>query len=412
MRKCRVCNSDCKELFSLGNLCLSDFIPQNKVSVGFKSSLDLVMCEFCKLVQLKESAPTSMMYGRYWYRSGINNTMKDALKDVVKSCLGSIETVDNDVFLDIASNDGTLLSYVPKNLIRIGIDPADDSYKNEALKHANDIVQDYFSAEAYRQSKYGHLKAKIVTVIAMFYDLDNPVQFLKDVNAVMHDDGLLVMQLSYTPLMLKQLAFDNICHEHICYYTLKSLDYVLAKAGFIILDAELNDVNGGSIRVFIRKMKSDRNNFLTAPQRDIADFRVLSYLENEWFANDSKFYEYFYRNIVVLRDKTVGFIIDAKAKGKHIWAYGASTKGNTLLQWYGLGHTLINGIAERSPYKFGLLTVGTHIPIYSEQEMRQARPDYLLILPWHFVTEFKKREKDYLLSGGHFIVPCPKFEVI
>jgi hypothetical protein len=409
---CRVCHTRCEDMFSLGELYLSNFVKENSYKLPPKYPLDLILCPQCSLLQLGEPAPAQDMYGKYWYRSGINATMREALKDVVDSALKSIETTDNDVFLDIASNDGTLLSYVPKNLIRIGIDPADDSYKNEALKHADDVVQDYFSADAYRKSKYGHLKAKIVTVIAMFYDLDNPVQFLKDVNQVMDDEGLLVLQLSYTPLMLNQMAFDNICHEHLCYYSLRSLDFALARGGFMIRDVELNDVNGGSIRVYAQKRDSEYKLFRTAPQRDIAGFRMLSYLDHEGIYNSPEFYQIFYKNIQVLRKQTVDFIKSEKAKGKTIWAYGASTKGNTLLQWYGLDNTVIDAIAERSPYKFGLKTVGTNIPIRPEQDMRKAKPDYLLILPWHFVSEFKKREKDYLANGGKFIIPCPKFEVI
>jgi hypothetical protein len=412
MRNCRVCGSECNDLFSLGDLYLSDFIPIDQEPKASKWPLALVMCPTCTLVQLEQSAPAELMYGKYWYRSGINSTMKSALWDVVDSCLDSIGVVDNDVFLDIASNDGTLLSYVPKNLIRIGIDPADDSYKNEALKHADDVVQDYFSADAYRKSKYGHLKAKIVTVIAMFYDLDNPVQFLKDVNQVMDDEGLLVLQLSYTPLMVIQRAFDNICHEHLCYYSLRSLDFALARGGFMIRDVELNDVNGGSVRVYAQKRGSDYKHFRTAPQRDMAEFRTLSYLDHETFYNSPESFGYFYHNIKAIKKETVDFIESVTAQGKTVWAYGASTKGNTLLQWYGLDNKLITGVAERSPYKFGLKTVGTNIPIYSEQEMRKAKPDFLLILPWHFVTEFKNREKDYLAKGGKFIIPCPKFEVI
>jgi len=310
-------------------------------------------------------------------------------------------------------NDGTMFDYMPKNIIKIGVDPCDDSYKKESEKRANLIIQDYFNYYNYSKTKYGKLKAKVITVIAMFYDLDRPSDFLYGVNKALDDDGLLVMQMSYTPLMLKQLAFDNIVHEHIYYYSLFNIKNILEKSGFSIVDCTLNDINGGSFRVFAKK-KGFECNFHTQPYRDVANFRVNSLLEYEKTLklDSEETWLDFYKRINELKETTVNFIKQEKEKGKTIYGYGASTKGNTLLQYFGLDNTLIDGIAERSTYKWGLKTSGTNIPIYSEEEMRKAKPDYLLILPWHFINEFKEREKDYLIGGGKFIVPCPKFEVV
>ncbi len=421
MTKCRSCGNDLIEVFSLGDLYVSDFLKTNEQSEydGYyarkKYPLTMMLCESCGLAQLKDSAPADKMYGKYWYRSGINSTMRAALQDVAESAIKSIHPKDGDVFLDIACNDGTLLSYVPDNMLRIGIDPADNSYRNESIGHADDIIQDYFSLEAYNKSKAAGKKAKIITVIAMFYDLENPKQFLEEVREVLDDDGLLVMQLSYTPLMIQQLAFDNICHEHICYYSLSSLEYLLSEVGFQIVDCDLNDINGGSFRVYIMKKEADISKFRTSPARDVANFRVEAISRHERLLETDvpSTYMDFYEDICTLRDETVNFIKAAQKRyGENVWAYGASTKGNTLLQWYELDNTLIGGIAERSPYKYGLRTVGTNIPIYSEEEMRKEDPNYLLILPWHFVNEFRNREADYLNNGGKFIVPCPRFEVI
>jgi len=247
----------------------------------------------------------------------------------------------------------------------------------------------------------------------MFYDLDDPLSFLKDVDEIMDDEGLLILQMSYTPLMLKQLAFDNICHEHVYYYNLSSITNLLHKVDMKVVDCQLNDVNGGSFRVYIRKNKSTDSLFRSAPFRDVANYRVRSLLSYEKSENldTPEPYINFYNEIVELKRQTVDFIKQVKRDGKTVWGYGASTKGNTLLQWFGLDNTLIDGIAERSPSKFGLKTVGTNIPIYSEDEMRKLNPDYLLVLPWHFIDVFKIREKDYLDSGGKMIIPCPKFEV-
>jgi len=414
MRKCRISNTEMDEVFSLGDLYISDFLKKDTSPDNRKADLTLCFSSKSKLLQLKESTSVNSLYGKYWYRSGINSSMRTSLKNVVDSVMQYVEVKPNDVWLDIASNDGTLLSFVPKDVLRIGIDPAEDSYKNEALHYCDDVIQDYFSAKTYQNGKYGDKKAKVVTVIAMFYDLDAPEAFLRDIQEIMADDGILVLQLSYTPLMINQLAFDNICHEHVCYYSLTSLDYLVRKSGFRIVDCELNDVNGGSFRVYIQKNTFNVKGFKTAPFRDVADFRIQSLLQYEDSCgfNTVEKYVSFYQDIQKLKQQTIDFVREEKNKGKKIWGYGASTKGNTLLQWFGLDHTLIEGIAERSPYKYGLKTVGTNIPIYSEEDMRKNNPDYLLILPWHFVEEFKKRESSFLNNGGAFIVPCPRFTIL
>ena len=403
-----------KELFSLGGIYVSDFIKDGEEPRGPKSPLTLVLEEETGAVRLTEVPDSDSMYGQYWYRSGINATMTKELGEIVKSCTEAVKLKDGDVWLDIACNDGTLLKQVPKNVIKVGCDPADDSYTFESRQVADDIIQDYFSEKAYSASKYGVKKAKIVTTIAMFYDLDDPKSFLRDVHQVMEDDGLFVLQMSYTPLMLKQLAFDNICHEHVYYYNLTNISKLLRDTGFYVADCQLNDINGGSFRIYARKTTSDKRKFKTSPYRDVANYRVDSILAMEHLdkMNTPEPYMEFWKNINDLKDETLAFIKKVKAEGKTVWGYGASTKGNTLLQWFGLDETLIDGIAERSPYKFGLKTVGTNIPIYSEDEMRKVNPDYMLVLPWHFINEFVEREKDYLKGGGKFIVPCPKFEII
>lgn len=761
-----------KELFTLGELYVSDFIKDGYQPRCNKIETKLFLTDDGN-IRLGKSAPLDIMYGKYWYRSGTNSSMKNELKDIVDSIVNIKKLKENDVWLDIACNDGTLLSFVPQDLIKIGIDPADDSYKKESEKYANIIVQDYFTSENFKSTKYGNLKAKVVTSIAMFYDLENPDLFIRDVEEIMDDNGVWVLQLSYTPLMLEQLAFDNICfkenayimgankpiakleindkilgidgsetkvvkkfindfdgnlikikaeyleaiectpehpilaikynknktewikannieigdylvvpkiktqkinrsinlekfnktnspnyrrglknieltdeflwmmglyvaeghisgkpnnlqinftlnvneqkyankiikvfskfgykvsvrnskvskamnvqasctslarifeewfgkyainkkipnfiftaekdvvipflnglidgdgcvnnqvglhssskaliyqvqlmlatlnamtgfsyvkpyereirggkvnskdswqlrgknkyldeifntnyckkrtklryhfddnfvyvpvkhinesaykgkvfnietknntyvvsnavvhncHEHIYYYSLFNLKNLFEKNGMKIVDCQLNDTNGGSFRVYAMKNIGNIKTFATQPYRDVCDFRVKSILEYEKTLKLDSIdtWKNYFDKINALKEQTVSFIRQAKSDGKTVWGYGASTKGNTLLQYFGLDHTLIDGVAERSIYKFGLKTVGTNIPIYSEDEMRKAKPDYLLVLPWHFINEFCDREKEFLMGGGFFIVPCPKFEII
>lgn len=411
---CRISDEKLVDLFSLGKTYVSDFMkPRQKPKID---PLELKLCLAPKsgLVQLSHTAPLDEMYRHYWYRSGTNTTMTKELEQIATSTQDLIKTEPNDLFIDIGCNDGTLLSFVDPKLIRLGFDPAKNGFKELSQKHANLIIDDYFNYKAVAKSQYGNKKAMAITSIAMFYDLEDPNKFVKDISQVLHDDGLWVLQMSYLPLMLQQLAFDNVCHEHLEYYSLSSLIKLLSRHGLTVVDCLLNDINGGSFRVYIRKTKADPTRFATAPHRDVADYRVQAILshEKQLKLDSPKTYLDFYKKSEKLKNQTVAFIQKERKEGKTIWGYGASTKGNTLLQWFGLNNKLIDAIAERSPAKYGLRTIGTNIPIKSEEEMRKAQPDYLLVLPWHFIKEFKNRESEYLAKGGKFIVPCPKFEII
>ena len=403
-----------KKLFSLGELYVSDFIKQDEEARAGKHDLTLIIDERYGAARLEKCTPIHSMFGKYWYRSGVNVTMKKELFDIVENIKKVQRLEKDDLWLDIACNDGTLLSYVGQHINKLGIDPAEDSFSVESRLVSDDIVQDYFTLESFNRSKFKSKKAKVITCIAMFYDLDEPINFLNDVKEVLDDDGLFVIQMSYTPLMIKQLAFDNICHEHVYYWSLNSLEKLMIEAGLKIVDCQLNDVNGGSFRVYIKKEDSDITKFATRPYRDVCDVRIESIRQWEQTQNldSTKTWLDFYQGIEDLKKQTVDFIKEEKLKGKTICGYGASTKGNTLLQYFGLDNTLIDAIAERSPYKFGHKTIGTNIPILSEDDVRKMKPDYMLVLPWHFISEFTEREKEYLNGGGKFIVPCPKFEII
>jgi SAM-dependent methyltransferase len=406
----RVSDGKLIELFTLGELYLSDFIDDNSPA-PVKVPLTLALDKKSGLVQLKHTAPFDKMYNNYWYRSGMNKTMTEELRGISQKAASLVGCGAGDVVLDIGCNDGTLLSFYPKDLYRVGFDPA-QNLRQYSKKNANLIVTDFFTAQAYfNQLKK---KAKIITSIAIFYDMEDPHKFVADLESVLDDNGLWILQMSYLPLMLKQIAFDNICHEHLEYYSLSSLNYVIEKHRLEVVDVELNDINGGSYRVYIRKKGADERLFANAPYRDVAGFRIaaLQAYEKSLKLADPATYAAWFKKVLELKEKTIALIKAEKAKGKSIWGYGASTKGNTLLQFFNLDSALITAIAERNPDKFGKRTVGTNIPITSEAEMRKAQPGYLLILPWHFVSEFREREKPYLLAGGKFIVPCPKFEVI
>jgi len=404
------------KLLELGQHYASNFIKPEVDDNPQKYSLDLYLDNDLGAVRLKSDnlPPASALWGRYWYRSGINVSMTKELQGIVTEVTNRVKLQDGDTWLDIACNDGTLLKAVSDNIKKVGIDPADDTYFAESSKVAN-VVQDYFSYSAWVRAGQGNMTAKIITCIAMFYDLTDPHPFINDLYKVLDDNGTLVLQMSYTPLMLQQLAFDNICHEHVYYYDLTSIQQLFKGHGFKVVDCQLNDTNGGSFRIYLQKEISYISSFATATLRDVCNARIQGTLMYEKYVcniRSTQTWEHFNTRLQQLKTDVVSFVDNALTEGKTVYGYGASTKGNTLLQYFGLDHTKITAIAERSPYKFGLETIGTRIPIISEDEMRQQKPDNLLVLPWHFIDEFERREKEFLDNGGSLIVPCPTFKII
>ncbi len=407
-KKSVVSGAKLEPLFSVGELYVSDFLKEGEKPKGPPCEMALGFDPVSKAVQLTKQPDASLMWGSmYFYRSAVNPAMREALEDLAKKTCESIpEKGEKQVYLDIASNDGYLLSTVDKDkYLRIGIDPSDYP---EAKDNADVNIREYFSAKAFTDA--GYTKASRISCAAMFYDVPNPVELLKDIYSILEDDGLFTLQVSYTPANIMQTELGVICHEHLCYYNLTSLKWMTDKAGFEIKDLELNNVNGGSIRLYLRKPGAP-DNYLTPADRDICKIRVQSLLlwEEQAGFNDPKVYKDFYKQILKLKKQTVNFIKQAKKEGKSVWGYGASTKGNTLLQMFGLTDSLIDGIAEKQEVKWGTHTVGTNIKIYSEDEMRKAHPDYLLILPWFFRDTFIEREHEYLRKGGTMIFPAPDF---
>jgi hypothetical protein len=283
----------------------------------------------------------------------------------------------------------------------------------EKAKSVCDVhAADFFTKEVFLNLTAGQ-KAKSITSIAMFYSLENPHQFVSDVANCLRDDGLWIVQMSYTPLMLAQNAFDNICHEHTGYHTLQSMECLISQHGLKIVDVELNEVNGGSIRLVIAKSGRMEDYFSTLC-RSVGQARYDSLLAYERMGNYDQpgIYTRFMNRVAQLKDQTNDLLLKLRRSGKKVWGYGASTKGNTLLQYYGIGPDLLPAIAERQPAKWGLSTAGSWIPITSEDEMRTAKPDYLFVLPWHFANEFMDRERELRMKGCRFIFPLPELRII
>ena len=408
---CRVCNSALESILDLGTHFVSDF-PKPGDGPGTKAPLDLVLCRRCRLLQLRHTVDPHEMYRNYWYKSGTNQTMRNALADIANKAEALIHLKPGDAVLDIGCNDGTLLtSYRTGGITKVGIDPS--NVAEGARKLVDKLAVDFFTAEAY-QGLMGEQRAKVITSIAMFYDLEDPNRFVSDIKRVLELDGLWIIQMSYLPLMLKTNEFGNICHEHLEYYSLQSLEYLLNLHGFEIVDLEMNDINGGSLRAYIRNRGADPDVFGDPTYRSLAEERVRNMREGEIKMGlaDKQPYAEFGLRVERIKQDTVDFVRNAVAQGKKVYVYGASTKGNTVLQYFGLDDKLITAAAERNADKWGRVTVGTHIPIVSEADARASKPDYFLVLPWHFLEEFMAREHDYLYSGGRFIVPFPFFTLI
>lgn len=413
---CRVCGSTAlTPVISLGEQCLAsnfslsaDFPPVER-----KIPLELVRCDpgrdesGCGLVQLRHTVPSDLMYSSYGYRSGVNQTMTRHLQGIARGLEERVGLQPKDLVVDIGANDGTLLlSYQTKGARYVGFEPS-DILPLEPTPHL-DYVKDYFSAAALRRH-VGDQRAKLVTSIAMFYDLEAPNAFVADVAEVLADDGLWMLELSYLPSMLEQGSFDTICHEHLEYYSLSTLETLLARHGLKVADAELNDSNGGSMRVTVCHRGSRRGEHSNAVRARIYGLKKREF---EMRLDTDAPYRAFTTTVERIRSELVPLVERLRASGKSIYGYGASTKGNVILQYCALGPAHLTAIADRNPAKWAGTTVGTNIPIVSEDDMRRARPDFLLVLPWHFLREFRAREEVFLGRGGRFIVPVPQVEIV
>jgi hypothetical protein len=384
---------------------LTGVFPRTTSDVITAGPLELVWCADCGLLQLDHSYDTGEMYGNnYGYRSGLNQSMVSHLAEKVRYLERTVSLKPGDVVLDIGSNDATTLkAYSAKGIRRIGIDPTGNNFR-KYYTDGVELVPDFFSETAYH--KVERKPAKIVTSIAMFYDLDAPIDFAKQIASVLADDGIWHFEQSYMPSMLRMNSYDTICHEHLEYYSLRVVRRILEAAGLRVIDVAMNAVNGGSFAVTAAKTEN-----LQAQQ----NLPVVSWLleqEDRMGLNTPRPYRDFEERVFRHRDDLARLVRALNADGKTILGYGASTKGNVLLQFCGFTPADIPAIAEVNPDKFGCLTPGTHIPIISEEEARALKPDYFLVLPWHFKDGIVRREADYLARGGKMIFPFPEIEII
>jgi len=403
---CRSCKSlNINKVFDLGSQKLSGIFPKTKNQIKLPSgSLSMVFCNSCNLLQLENSFDPNVMYGdNYGYMSSLNNSMMKHLYNKAISLKKLINLSKGDLILDIGSNDGSFLGFFSKDYIRIGIDPTIKKlgklYKKEIKKFPN-----FFTKELIEKNFKN--KIKLITSISMFYDLENPIKFTEDIYDVLEKDGLWHLEQSYMPMMLKNNSYDTICHEHLEYYSLKSIKFILDKVGFKIIDLQFNDINGGSFALTVAKKNSKK-------------FKEVSNLIN-WLLKKEELFNYnsigafksFYNNISKHKKIFRDLILNLRNDKKNIIGYGASTKGNIILQFCNLNSKHIPYIAEVNKFKFNRYTPGSNIKIISEHEAKKINPDYFLVLPWHFKNHIIKKENKYLNNGGKLIFPLPDIDII
>lgn len=406
IEKCRICHhTKFDVVFDLGDLHSCGYFPGSANSGSPVAPLCMLRCDDCGLVQLQHDYDQNELFrNTYGYRSGLNASMVKHLGALVNSIQSKISLSSGDTVIDIGSNDATLLkSYTIQGLNRVGIDPSIDQFRSYYPPEIK-AQADFFSANAFKQVANGS-KARVITSIAMFYDLPDPNAFVADIAEVLDKEGIWVFEQSYLPTMLEKQSFDTICHEHLEYYGLKQIITLLKRHNMRVLDVALNDINGGSFQVYACHAESKLVSNNSKIEQLLAD-EIAMGLDN------LTPFEGFRKRVEDIKKTALEFLKGAKKEGKRVHGYGASTKGNTLLQYFGITQDLVEMIADCNDSKWGSYTPGTQIPIVSEETSRSSRPDYYLVLPWHFRGNFIEREKQFIANGGQFVFPLPQFELV
>jgi hypothetical protein len=410
IKRCRICgNPNLISLLNLGRQALTGVFPSKARARLERGPLELVRCTpngnpHCGLVQLRHSYESAELYGdNYGYRSSLNQSMVEHLRNKVKKLEARATLREGDAVLDIGSNDGTTLSFYPEGkVLPIGVDPTARKwwrfYREDAV-----IVPDLFSAERVR-TVLGGKRPRVITSLAMFYDLEDPRSFVNQIVELLADDGIWHFEQSYLPAMLSVNAYDTICHEHVEYYALQQVQLLAEQAGLKLIDVELNDINGGSFAVTAAK-KTSRYHVSTSVMQ-------VERKERDFLLDDPSTYARFGQAVRQHRVELTSLLARLRAAGKKVVGYGASTKGNVILQFCNLGPKDLECIGEVNEEKFGKVTPGTGVPIVSELEMKARKPDYLLVFPWHFRRNLVERETAFLAGGGRMIFPLPRIEVV
>jgi len=404
--RCRISgDSNLVPVLNLGEQSLTGVFPKNTGTHLSKGPLELVWCPTSGLLQLHHSFDPQEMYGEgYGYRSGLNASMVEHLQGKARRLERLCQLRGGDVVLDIGSSDATLLkAYQVAGLERIGMDPSAEKYRSYYSDGIH-LVADFFSKQAFEKNM-ATKRPRLITSVAMFYDLEDPVGFAGQVADLLPEGGVWHFEQSYMPSMLRQNSYDTICHEHLEYYSLQTVLKILEKVGLQVVEVLMNATNGGSFAVTAVKGNSP-----IASDRRIIDW-LISEEDRMGLCSPAPF-RAFEDRVFHHRESLRQLISALRADGKKVFGYGASTKGNVILQFCGFGSSDLEAIVDVNPRKVGCVTPGTHIPIISEEEGSRRKPDYYLVLPWHFRDFILRKEAAYLSHGGKMIFPMPEIEIV
>ena len=402
--KCRNCRrKNFTKIVSLGRQPLSGLFYKKKKRNLKKYNLNLVKCTFCNLVQLDKSINPKKMFGSgYGYKSSASKLMINHLKEKKLFLNKNYLKKSKLNIIDIGSNDGTFLNLFKKKNFLLGVDPSLKKFKS-SYKNGIHKINDFFSkpkVDNFLKKRNKRIKFDLITSFAMFYDIENPNYFCNEINSLLDDNGIWVLELSYLPLMLKNLTYDQICHEHITYYNLTVFKSIAEKNNFKIINVRLNEINGGSIEIICAKKESN--------------LKIRTSVINKYLKDEKKIKNLAYKNFRKRIEKTKSNIINFFEENKYgqIVGYGASTKGNIILNQTKISSLKLKFICDGSSFKLGMYTPGTNIKIISKESMRKLKPKYLFVLIWSFRNEIIKQEVNFLKQGGKLVFPLPKFHII
>ncbi len=405
INKCRICSSKkFSKLFSLGNQSFTGKFPNSLNHKITKDYINLILCNKCKLVQLDRNFNPNFLYGKdYGYRTGINLTMSNHVKFVANEAIKLSKPKKKDYILDIASNDGTLLNNYGNKFVTVGIDPLVNKYK-KFYKNVNYKISNFFSIKNLKKYNLDK-KYKIITALSMFYDLKDPNSFIKDIKKILHDDGVFILEHADLLSILKFSLFDTICHEHLEYYSSKIIIEMMKKNKLRVFDIKNSKINGGSTRYFITHDNSKYKTKFSKISKILKEEKKFQLEKKETFLR-------FFTQINLIKKRIMRLLNKIVKDNKTVHGYGASTKGNVLLQYFGINSKHLKYIAERNPLKYDKFTPGTYIKIISEKKSRQLKPNYYFVLPWHFKKEIVQRETKMRNLGTKLIFPLPKLKII
>lgn len=416
LEKCKICGSkSLTDVIEIAPQYLSSTFVKDNASNALskiKIPLTLTLCDrsinrsACGHLQLREEIIPDLLYNQYFYRSSTNITMQKDLRNVIEDIQSKVNLKPNDIVVDIGANDCTMVGFYPSSYRRVGIEPAKNinwSHVDKSIK----ILNGYFESSLFTKA-FPNERVKAFSCCAMFYDLENPHKFVLDIKKLLHPEGIWCIQLSYLPLMLKNLNFYDICHEHLSYYSLEGIETLMMKNGLKVVDASTNDVNGGSFRIFVTHEESDIN----VTRQGLSNLEELRKMETSMDLHNPQTYKNFFNTMQKLSKKVTDYIQSEIQKGNKILGLGASTKGNVLIQFFGITKNIMPYISEKNPDKVGLRTMGTDIELISEEQAREMKPSVMLVLPWYFKDEIVKRESSYIRDGGSLLFPMPYAHIV